>query len=178
MSPEQPSTPGAPLHPSGVPSAPGAPLHPSGVPFTPPPVPPPGPDGQWRPARVEPVAGTEYGLVQLEVPSAASGLATGALIAGIASILVSVLVLCFGLVGSGESWGGWVAGAFALLAVLFGGGAVAAGLVARRQIRRSGAEGRLRFTGRGPAVAGISCGAAGAGIALLSLALSLVLQLS
>ncbi len=188
-----PSTAGAPLHPTsppppaGAPVAPesapqpfGVPSQPSGVPFVPvpAPVPPPGPDGQWQPARIDPVAGTEYGLVQLRVPSVASGLATGALIAGIASVLVSVLVLCFGLVGSGESWGGWVAGAFTLLAVLIGGGAVAVGLVATRQIRRSGAEGRLRFTGRGTAVAGISCGAAGAGIALLSLLLTLVLQFS
>jgi hypothetical protein len=164
--------------PSGQPSTAGVPLHPAGVPFTPPPVPPPGPDGQWRPARVEPVAGTEYGLVQLQVPAVTSGLATGALIAGIASILVSGLVLCFGAVGSGESWGGWVAGAFTLLAALIGGGAIAAGLAATRQIRRSGAGGRMRFTGRGQAVAGISCGAAGAGIALLSLALALVLQFS
>jgi hypothetical protein len=162
----------------GHPSIAGAPLHPSGVPFAPPPVPPPGPDGQWRPTRVDPITGTEYGLVHLEVPAVSSGLATGALIAGIAAIGVSGLVLCFGTVGAADGWGGWVAGAFTLLAVLAGGGAVALGLIARRQIGRSGADGRMRFTGRGLAVAGISCGAAGAGIALLSLALSLVLQLS
>lgn len=162
----------------GQPPITGAPPHPAGVPSAAPPVPPPGPDGQWRPARVEAVAGTEYGLVQLDVPAASSGLATGALIAGIASLGVSVLVLCFGTVGAGDGWGGWVAGAFTVLAVLAGGGAVALGMVARRQIRRSGTAGRMRFTGRGIAVAGIACGATGAGIALLSLALSLVLQLS
>jgi hypothetical protein len=164
--------------PAADPAYPGSALRPAGVPFTPPAVPPPPADGQWRPARIDPVAGTEFGLVQLEVPGAASGLATGSLIAGIASVLISVLVLCFGLVGSSESWGGLVAGAFALLAVLIGGGAVGVGLVARRQIRRSGHDGRLRFTGRRTAVAGISCGAAGAGIALLALALALLLQLS
>ncbi len=164
------------------PSSPGAAPAPAPGPITGPPpavpgaVQPPGPDGHWRPARVDPVAGTGYALVQLQVPAVTSGLATGALIAGIASILVSVLVLCFGTVGAGEGWGGWVAGAFTLLAVLAGGGAVAVGLVAVRQIRRSGAEGRLRFSGRGAAVAGISCGAVGAGIALLSLLLTLVLQ--
>ena len=42
-----------------------------------------------------------------------SGLAVGSLIAGIGSVLVSVLVLCFGVAGSSDSWGGWVAGAFA-----------------------------------------------------------------
>jgi len=36
----------------------------------------------------------------------------------------------------------------------------------------------MRFTGRGTAVAGISCGAAGAGISIVSLALAVVLQLS
>lgn len=141
-------------------------------------VPPPPADAQWRPARVDAVDGTEYGLVQLQVAPVTSGLAIGSLIAGIASVLVSVLVLCFGVAGSADSWGGWVAGAFTLLAVLIGGGALTLGLVARRQIKRSGQEGRLRFTGRGTAVAGISCAAAGMGIALLSLALGLVLQFS
>ena len=151
-------------------------MHPAGVPFIPAPVPPPPPDGQWQPARFDPVAGTEYGLVQLQVSPATSGPAVGSLIAGIGSILVAVLVLCFGLAGSAESWGGWVAGAFALLGVLIGGGAVALGLISTRQIRRSGQDGRLRFVGRGTAIAGISCGAAGAGIALLSLVLTLLLQ--
>lgn len=135
-------------------------------------------DGRWRPARVDAVGGTEYGLVQIEVPAVTSGLAIGAMLAGIGSILVSFLVLCFGATGAEDGWGGWVAGAFTLLAVLFGGGAVGAGLAGTRQIRRSGHDGRMRFTGRGQAIAGISCGAAGAGIALLSLGLSLMLQVS
>jgi len=97
---------------------------PVGAPFLPPAVPPPPPDGRWRPERVDPVAGTEFGLVRLRVAPVASGVATGSLMAGIASILVSFLVLCFGLAGSSDNWGGWVAGAFALLGVLFGGGAV------------------------------------------------------
>ena len=71
-----------------------------------------------------------------------------------------------------------MAGAFALLAALVGGGAMALGLVAKRQIRRSGLDGRLRFVGGGQATAGISCGAAGVGIAVLGLALSLLLQFS
>jgi hypothetical protein len=148
----------------------------------PPPIPQPPPsppqDGAWQPARVDPLPGTDYALVQIRVPPSRSGLAIGSMIAGIASILVSVLVLCFGAVGSGEGWGGLVAGAFALLAVLAGGGAVALGLVAKRQIRRSGLDGRLRFVGGGQATAGVSCGSAGAGIAVLSLVLSLVLQFS
>jgi hypothetical protein len=141
-------------------------------------VPPPPPDGRWRPERVDPVAGTEFGLVRLQVSPIASGLATGSLIAGIASIGVSLLVLCFGLAGSSDTWGGWVAGAFALLGVLVGGGAAGLGVVALRQIRRSRRPGQIRFTGRGAAIAGLSCGAAGAGISVVSLALALVLQLS
>ncbi|MEV6601275.1 hypothetical protein AB0M36_31125 [Actinoplanes sp. NPDC051346] len=146
--------------------------YPSGGPS--PVVPPPPHDGAWSPARVDPVAGTEYGLVHLTVVPAMSGQATGSLIAGIASILVSTLVLCFGLVGAGEGWGALVAGAFALLAVLLGAGAVAGALIAMRQIRGSGLAGRLRFKGRGVAVAGCWCGAVGAGIALLSLVLSII----
>jgi hypothetical protein len=140
--------------------------------------PPPPPDGRWRPERVDPVAGTEFALVRLQVPPIASGLATGSLIAGIGSIGVSFLVLCFGLAGSSDTWGGWVAGAFALLGVLVGGGAAAVGVLALRQIRRSRRPGQIRFTGRGAAIAGISCGGVGAGISVVSLALALVLQLS
>ncbi len=151
---------------------------PSYPPYYQPPVPPPPPSGRWQPERVEALPGTEFGRVQLRVEPITSGLAIGSLLAGIASILVSVLVLCFGVVGSTEGWGGWVSGAFALLSVVAGGGAVAVGLAARRQIRRSGQVGQVRFTGGGLAVAGVSCGATGAGIALISLVLSLVLQMS
>ena len=145
----------------------------------PPQAPPPPPeDGRWRPARVDQVGGTEYGLVQIQVPPVVSGLATGAMIAGIGSILVSFLVLCFGSAGASAGWGGLVAGAFTLLAVLIGGGAVAVGLTANRQIRRSGRDGMLRFVGRGQAIAGIVCGLTGAGIALLSLLFALLVQAS
>ena len=139
---------------------------------------PPSAGDRWKPARVDVVPGTEFALVQLQVPAVSSGLATGSLLAGIGSVLVSLLVFCFGLSGAQEGWGGYVSGAFALLAVLAGGGATALGLTATRQIRRSGQPGRMRFTGRGRAVAGISCGIAGAGIALVGLLLTLVLQSS
>ena len=179
-----PGYPGLEAVPAGYPAvAPGYPpsgagLWQTGVPFTPPVVPPPSAGERWKPARVEPVAGTEFALVQLQVPPISSGLATGSLIAGIASILVSFLVFCFGLSGASDGWGGWVGGAFALLAVLAGGGAVALGLVAARQIRRTAEPGRIRFTGRGRAIAGISCGGSGAGIALVALVLTLLLQFS
>jgi len=142
------------------------------------PVPPPPPAGRWQPERVDAVPGTEFGLVQLKVEPITSGLAIGSLLAGIAAILVSLLVLCFGLVGAQAGWGALIAGAFTLLSVLGGGGGVALGLVARRQIRGSGRTGQVRFTGGGIAIAGISCGAAGAGIALACLVLAVVLQLS
>jgi hypothetical protein len=143
-----------------------------------PPVPPPPPSGRWQPERIDAIPGTEFGLVQLKVPPVTSGLAIGSLIAGIGAVLVSLLVLCFGVSGASGGWGGLVAGAFTLPAVLGGGGAIAVGLAARRQIRRSGRTGQVRFTGGGVAVAGISCGAAGVGIALACLALALVLQMS
>jgi len=132
----------------------------------------------WTPERVEPVPGTGFGLVQIRVAPITSGLAVGAMIAGIASILVSTLVLCFGLMGSDDGWGGWVAGAFALLSALLGGGAIGVALGARRLIRRSGRAGRVRFVGNGIAMAGIWCGGAGLGIAVLTLLLVVVLQSS
>ncbi len=155
---------------------------PAGQPVTmagpPPPLAPPRPKEAWTPERVEPVAGTEFALVQLRVAPITSGLAVGSLIAGIASILVSTLVLCFGLIGLSDGWGAVVAGAFALLGVLVGGGAIGVGLAARRQIKRSGQDRKVRFVGRGMATAGMSCGAAGLGIAVLTLLLVVVLQVS
>jgi hypothetical protein len=141
-------------------------------------VPPPPASGRWQPERVEPLPGTEFGLVQLRVLPITSGLAVGSLIAGIGSILVAVLVLCFGVWGADSGWGGWVSGAFTLLSVVVGAGAIVLGLVSRRQIRRSGHTGQVRFTGGGMAIGGLVCGCAGAGIALLSLALAVVLQVS
>jgi hypothetical protein len=139
-------------------------------------VPPPPPAGRWEPARVDPMPGTEFGLVQLRVVPITSGLAIGSLIAGIGAILVSFLVFCFGLAGAEADWGGWVSGAFTLLSVAIGVGAAVLGAVARRQVRRAAEPGHVRFTGGGLAVAGISCGLAGMGIALVALALALLLQ--
>ncbi|BCJ44281.1 hypothetical protein GCM10010168_10940 [Actinoplanes ianthinogenes] len=152
-------------------------MQPPPPPYGPPPYGPPLPPQSvsgWEAERVDVVTGTDFGLVQLRVVPITSGLAIGGLAAGIGSILVAILVVCFGFSGAGS----WVAGAFTLLSVLAGGGAVAASLIAMRQIRRSGGPGRVRFTGRGLAIAGISCGGAGAGISLLALLLGLVLQAS
>src|SRR4051812_22079866 len=86
-----------PTVPSGVPSP--VPPAPGVTPPPPGPVPPPPPSGRWQPERVVPVPGTEFGLIQLRVVPITSGLAIGSLVAGIAAILVSFLVLCFGLTG-------------------------------------------------------------------------------
>ncbi|HYN95873.1 MAG TPA: hypothetical protein VES42_18670 [Pilimelia sp.] len=130
------------------------------------------------PARVEPVPGTEFGLGYLSVPPVTSGVAVGALVAGIASIVVSLLVACLGLTGVQDGWGGSVSGAFAVLSVLLGAAAVGVGLAARRQIRRATPPGGTpRFTGGGLAVAGIACGAAGLVLTVLAFGLVLVLVL-
>ncbi|MEV6343349.1 hypothetical protein [Actinoplanes sp. NPDC051851] len=134
------------------------------------------PSAGWELDRVDRLAGTDFGLAQLRVVPITSGLAIGGLIAGIGAILVAFLVLCFGLAGSGSSWGALVAGAFTLLAMLAGGGAVAAGLIAMRQIRRSAAPGRVHFTGRGVAMGAVICGAVGGGISLVGLLLGLLLR--
>jgi hypothetical protein len=141
------------------------------------PVPPPA-DERWRASSVEPVPGTAFGLVRLEVPPLRSGFAIGGLVAGISGVLASTLVLCFGLTGAQGGWGLIVAGAFAILAGAISLAGLGLGLGARRQIRRSGATGRIRFTGRGVAIAAISCGAAGLALTLLSLALALVVQIA
>src|SRR5436190_20157658 len=47
-----------------------------------------------KPGRVEPVPGTPYSLVYPEVPPIVCGPAVGSLVAGIGSIVVSLLVGC------------------------------------------------------------------------------------
>ncbi|MEO3776013.1 hypothetical protein ABGB16_03965 [Micromonospora sp. B11E3] len=119
--------------------------------------------------------GTPFGVVHLDVPPVTSGLAVGSLVAGIASVLVSVLVICVG--AAAGSQGVWAAGVFTVLGVLVGAGAVVAGLLGMRQIRRPAPPPAVRFTGRGRAVAGISCGATGLVLSLLGLGLALLLGL-
>ncbi|MBM0275955.1 hypothetical protein [Micromonospora tarensis] len=118
--------------------------------------------------------GTPFGVVHLDVAPVTSGLAIGSLVAGIASVLVSLLVICFGVAFVDEG-GAWASGAFAALGVLAGAAAVVTGLVGQRQIRRPAAAATVRFTGRGLAMAGISCGAAGVLLSLLGLGLALLL---
>ena len=140
-------------------------------------MPPPPREALRAPRRVEAVPGTPFGLVHLDVPPVTSGPAVAALVTGIASIAVSLLVLCFGVVGARPGWGGWVAGAFAVLGGLLGGAAVLLGLFARRQIRRPAPPPGIRFTGGKLATAGLTCGAVGLGVTVLALGLALLLQI-
>jgi hypothetical protein len=139
---------------------------------------PPPTDAQQRTRRVESVPGTAFGVVHLEVPPATSGLAVGALIAGVASILVSIVVLCFGLVGAEAGWGAWAAGAFTVLAVSAGVAGVALGILGRRQIRQVGPAASMRFQGQGLALAGLVCGIVGLVIGLIAFVTAVGLQVA
>ncbi|WP_091609176.1 hypothetical protein [Micromonospora mirobrigensis] len=115
-------------------------------------------------------------MVHLDVAPVTSGLATASLGVGVVSILISVLVLCFGI--GGRSWGGgaWAAGAFTVLGTIAGTAGIVTGLLALRQIRRPVSPPEVRFSGRGLARAGLTCGAVGVGLSLLGLLLALALQ--
>jgi hypothetical protein len=131
--------------------------------------PPPRPAPGLGPVRVEPVAGTDFGLAYARIAPVKSGPAIGSMVAGIASLLVVLVEVCLGLVGSSNGWGALVAGAFAILAFLLGAGAIGVGISARRTIR--GSAGMI--TGRSMATAGIICGISGAALAVLGFGASL-----
>jgi hypothetical protein len=139
-------------------------------------VPPPPREAWLAPRRVEAIPGTNFAVVHLNVPPATSGLAVGSLVAGIGSVLVSFVVGCFGVVGASAGWGAWVAGAFAMIAVLAGGAAVVLAVLGMRQIRR--AITGIRLSGRGVAIAGLVCGGVGLGLTLLGVGTSLLIQVS
>jgi hypothetical protein len=123
---------------------------------------------------VEPVPGTPFAVGYLSLPATTSGMAIGSLVSGIASLLVLTIVACFGFAGARDGWGGWVAGAFAVLAGVLGGAGAGLGLVSLRQIRvGTAAEQR---TGRGLAIAGVSCGAAGVALTAVVFLLVLAVQ--
>jgi hypothetical protein len=131
---------------------------------------------RWTADQVHPVPGTPYAVVHLAVAPVLSGFALGALIAGIGSIVVSVAVGCFGVLGARAGWGGWVAGAFTILGGLTGVGGIGLGVLAVRQIRSSGESGQLRFTGRRMALTGIGCAAAGLLLTFGALLFAVLLQ--
>ena len=118
------------------------------------------------PVAVQTVDGTPFAVAIVPVPPRSSGQASASLVTGIASVLVSLVVSCFGYLGATSGWGPIVAGAFAVLAGFAGGAAVSLGAIALRQARRGG------VTGRGLAVAGVSCGTVGLLITVLAVVLS------
>lgn len=161
--------PGPAAPPGGPPSA-----GPAGPPaWTPP---PPPPEAWQRPARVEPVPGSPYGLAILAPPTATSGAAVGSLVAGIASLVVSLLGACLGLAGAPGGWGLWVNGAFAILAGWLAVGAGLLGVVGIRQTRPPAAPGQTRPAGRGVAVAGVVCGAVALFLTLSGVAVTILAQ--
>lgn len=148
------------------------------------PVAPPPREAWQRPVRVEPVPGTPYGLAVFGAPTATSGPAIGALVAGVVGALMSFLVMCLGLTGAGEGWGVAVAGAFAILSAFLGAGAVGLGVVGLRHTRPgasmsgAGSAPVTSIRGRGLALAGLICGATTVGLTLLSFAAVLAVQAS
>jgi NADH:ubiquinone oxidoreductase subunit K len=123
---------------------------------------------------VEPVAGTDFGLAYAALPPVTSGQAVGALVSGIASVLVTLVTICLGLVGAGDGWGALVAGAFAILATLLGAAAISVGLATMRAIRVAAGA----ISGRGIAKAGMICGIVGVSLAILGFAGSLIATLA
>ncbi|MET7417855.1 hypothetical protein [Dactylosporangium sp. NPDC005555] len=126
---------------------------------------PPPPHAQPAGMRIDHVQGTPFGVAYPMVQPVPNGPAIGSLVAGIASVFVGLTVSCFGLLGASEGWGPVAGGAFTILAVFLGLGAVGLGVFGMRQIRRVG---RL-VSGRGMALTGVVLGSVGAGIGVLSL---------
>lgn len=125
------------------------------------------------PARVEVVPGTPFGVAIPSSPPISSGMATGSLITGIASIVVSFAVVCLGIAGASGGWGPWAGGAFAILAGLLGVAGVVLGGLGRRQVRRAAA-----VTGKGVATAGIVCGGVGLLFAIIGAVGAILLAVS
>jgi hypothetical protein len=122
---------------------------------------PPQPSG--GPIRVDAIEGTQFGVAYPAMPPTPSGQAITSMVAGIGSILVAFAVGCFGVGGAESGWGPTVSGAFALLSAFIGAGAIFIGGHALGNIRRSGGM----ASGRGMAIAGISCGGSGVGLTVL-----------
>lgn len=148
------------------------------------PVAPP-PDAARRPIRVEPVDGTRYGLAIYAAPTVLSGPAVGSLVAGIAAILVALVVGCFGavslsLAAEGQAAGGGAAAAsaFTALTLFLGVVAIGLGVVGVRQTRPHRQPPGTTVQGGGMAVAGLVCGGVGVVVALCSLGLASAAALS
>jgi hypothetical protein len=115
-------------------------------------------------------------LAIFATPAATSGPAVGGLVAGVAAVLVSFVVGCFGITdllarggGGTEGWGALVGGAFAVLTGFLGAAGIGLGLVGLRQSRRTVPAVDREVRGRGLAITGIACGGTGIAIAVCSL---------
>ncbi len=127
--------------------------------------------GLPRPVAVEPVPGTPFGVAVVEVRPTTSGPASASLVAGVASILVSLIVGCFALLGAEQGWGATVAGAFAVLSGLAAVAAIVLCRTAAARMRRSVGWGPTR--GRGLAIAGLVCGLVGLSLSGLLMVVAL-----
>jgi hypothetical protein len=116
--------------------------------------------------RIDVVQGTPFGVAYPAFQGVRSGPATGSLVAGIASVLVALFAICLGATGARSGWGLAASGAFTILGVFLGAGALGLALYALRRIRRAAGQ---AISGRGMAITGIVLGAVGAGLAVLAL---------
>lgn len=160
-----------PYPPGPYPSAPHAyGPHPYGPPvYGPyPPGPPPKPRyGLPRPAAITPIPGTPYAVALVEVRPTVSGPSVASLVAGIASIAVSLVVVLFAALGAADGWGPAVAGAFAVLGTVAGVAALGLGAAGLRRIKTSAAWGAT--VGRGAAIAGLACAGVGLVITVVTM---------
>lgn len=141
----------------------------------------PAPREAWdRPTRIEPLPGTPYGLVIYGMPRTVPGPAVASLVAGIAGLVVALVVGCIGLAAASDAAAAWVAGAFAVLSAFLGGGGLWLGLTALRRTRRTrlmpGPGGEVG--GRGLAISGLVCGACALGITVLAMPVAVALALA
>lgn len=156
------------------------------APVTRQPVPPPR-DSARQPIRIEPVPDTPFGLAIYGAPPTVSGRAIGSLVAGIASILVSLVVGCAAvgeLAASAENStaepgsGALLGGAFTVLATFLGIAGIGLGVAGMRQTRRAAVAADGAVSGRGMAVAGLVCGIAGLTIAACALGIAVLVAVS
>jgi hypothetical protein len=128
--------------------------------------------GLPRPIAIEVVPGTPFGVAVVEVRPTTSGPASASLVAGIASILVALIVGCFAVVGAEQGWGALVAGAFAALSATASVAAIWLCRIALTRVRRSVVWGPTR--GRGLAIAGLVCGLVGLTLSVLVILVALL----
>ena len=154
-------------HGTGVPGYP--PSHYAAPPAA---YPPPG-VGLPRPVALEAVPGSPFGVAIVGVAPTTSGPAVGSLVLGLGSILISLVVFCFGALGASGGWGPIVAGAFGVLAGLLGIAAAVLGWIGYRQIKRAAHWGATKGTGM--AVTGLICGLVGIALTITAVVMAVLL---